>query len=203
MNVRLMYNFDFLAGIYYQDQLQINRYTAHVTLLTQTEDTSSSNVAMDRVKNFVHGELFSTVFFGPQDHDKAEMFHVMGVNVTTLPEEPVDQIIGMMLYFKLNAIMEDRMTITSLDISSTLGDSVWYSLDGDDNMAPFENASESAWWYSSSTQHHDLDNESVPDNVVRVMPSDWHEYGLQWPEECAEPTNNTVIYPNFQRNETK
>jgi hypothetical protein len=36
---------------------------------------------------------------------------MMGINVTTLPEEPVDQIIGMMLYYKLNAIMEGRMIV--------------------------------------------------------------------------------------------
>jgi hypothetical protein len=110
----------------------------------------------------------------------------------------------MMLYCKLNAVMEDRMTVTSLDISSILGDSVWYSHDEDDNLGPFSyNTTEGSWWHNSSTQHHTLETESVPDNVFKVTPGTWHEYGLMWPEERVEPLGNTVIYPNFRKHETK
>ena len=111
----------------------------------------------------------------------------------------------MMLYCKLNAIMEDRMIITSLDISSTLGDSVWYSHDDEDNLGPFAHwpVAEEAWWYHPSVQHHTLETESVPANVVKVIPSAWHEYGLMWPEERNEPTGNTVIYPDFRKHEAK
>jgi hypothetical protein len=153
----------------------------------------------------VYHDLANTVFFGPSDHDKAEMFQVLGTNVTTLPDSPVDQIVGMMLYCKLNAIMEDRMIITSLDISSTLGDSVWYSHDDEDNLGPFAHwpVAEEAWWYHPSVQHHTLETEVVPTNVVKVTPSAWHEYGLMWPEERNEPTGNTVIYPNFRKHEAK
>jgi hypothetical protein len=202
MNIRLMYNFEFLGGIFYQDQLQLNSYRVHLNLLTQTEDAVSSHIALERIKSFVQNELSSSIFFGPQDHDKAEMFHVMGANVTTLPEEPVDQIVGIMLYCKFNAIMEDRVVVTGLDISSTLGDSTWYALEEDDPIGPFAQ-SQDCWWHKSNTQHHDLDIELVPNKVVRVIPSDWHEYELQWPEEYVETNNNTVLYPNFRRHETK
>ena len=199
-----MYNFDFLAGVYNQDQLMMNHYSVHLNLLTQTMDAASTNVALERVKCFVQRDMQHTVFFGVGDHDKAEMFHVMGTNVTTLPEEPVDQIIGIMLYCKLNAIMEDRMVVTSLDVSSTLGESVWYSHDDDDNLGPFADDSDKSWWYTTSPQHHCIELESNADNVVKVIPNVWHEYGLKWPEEEIDNSeDNTVIYPNFQRNETK
>ena len=203
MNVRLTYDLEFLAGIFYEDQLQINSYSVRVSLLTQTDDSASINVAMERLKCFVYRELNNTVFFGPDSRSQAEMFQVLGTNVTTLPDVPVDQIIGLMLYCKLNAVMEDRMIVTALDISSILGDSVCYSLDVDDSLGPFAEATDTAWWHNSSTQHHDLDLDSVPENVVKVIPSDWHQYGLQWPEEHLEPANNTVIYPDFRRHEAK
>jgi hypothetical protein len=205
MNVRLQYDLEFLAGIYYEDQLQFNSYSVSVSLLTQAADAASSNIALERLKCFVYHDLANTVFFGPADHDKVEMFQALGTNVTTLPDAPVDQIVGMMLYCKLNAIMEDRMIITDLDISSSLGDSVWYSHNNEDNLGPFAYCAtaEDAWWYNSSTQHHTLEAESVPDNVVKVTPCTWHEYGLMWPEERNEPTGNTVIYPDFRKHETK
>lgn len=201
MNVKLLYDIEFLAGIYYQDQLQLNQYSVRANLLTQT-DSASTTVAMERLKCFVYKELVNTVFFGPEDRDKAEMFQVLGMNVTTLPDMPVDQIIGLMLFCKLNAVMEGRMILTELDICSTLGDSVWYCIEEDDNFGPFADTTELPWWHNSSTQHHNLNLDETADNVVKVIPSDWHQYELQWPEECIE-TNNTVIYPDFRRNETK
>jgi hypothetical protein len=48
-----------------------------------------------------------------------------------------------------------------------------------------------------------LETESIPDNVVKVTPNAWHEYGLMWPEDRIEPTGNTVIYPNFRKHEAK
>ncbi len=126
MNVRLQYDLEFLGGIYFEEQLQMNQYSVSLNLVTGTADPADTNTAMDRVKAFVFGELEHSVFMNGAQRERAELMHMMGINVTTLPEEPVDQIIGMMLYYKLNAIMEGRMTVRSLDISSTLGDAVWY-----------------------------------------------------------------------------
>ena len=63
---------------------------------------------MERLKAFVYGELANAVFVGPADAEKADMLNILGVNAVLLPDEPVDQIIGIMLYCKLNAIMEDE-----------------------------------------------------------------------------------------------
>ena len=72
MNVRLQYDLDFLAGVYYEDQLQMNRYTVSLNLLTKTRDSVSTNIALDRVKAFVHGALESTVFINSDNQERAE-----------------------------------------------------------------------------------------------------------------------------------
>ena len=69
MNVRLQYDIEFLAGIYYDNQLQMNSYSASLSLVTRTKDTKSTNVAMDRLKAFVYGELESTVFINQNYHE--------------------------------------------------------------------------------------------------------------------------------------
>ena len=198
MNVRLQYDLDFLAGIYYEDQLQMNRYTVSLNLLTKTKDSVSTNIALDRVKAFVHGALESTVFINQNNMERAEFMQMMGISVTTLPEEPVDQIIGMMLYYKLNAIMEDRMTVTGLDIASSLGDNVWYQHDEEDVSGPFVGE---GWWHQASMQHESVERESVPGNIVKVMSTGWYELNLEWPENTATTSNNTVVFANFPRNE--
>jgi hypothetical protein len=198
MNVRLQYDLEFLAGIYYEDQLQINSYDVSMNLVTKTKDSASTNIAMERLKAFVYGILDSTVFISQVNQERAEFLQMIGCNMTTLPEEPVDQIVGMMLYYKLNAVMEGRMIITSLDISSRLGDGVWFQHDDEDSAGPF---ADDGWWHKSNTQHETIESEQVPGNVVKVISTGWHEMLLDWPENTMPPGDNTVVYGKFPRNE--
>ena len=196
MNVKLQYDFEFLAGIYFEDRLQMNQYSVSVSMITQTADPISTNVAMDRAKYFIHGILESTVFIN-QKSERAEMLSLFGINVTTLPEEPVDQIVGMMLYYKLNAVMEGRMTITQLDVSSVLGDSVWYQHSEDDVAGPF---ADQGWWHQANTQHDAIEPVAMPDTVVKVTSTGWNEMHLDWPDNSVQSAN-TVVYANFSRDE--
>lgn len=198
MNVRLQYDVEFLAGVYYENTLKMNNYSVSMNLLTASTDAVVTNVAMDRLKYFVFGMLDSTVFINGKNKEQAEMLALLGVNVTTLPEEPVDQIIGMMLYYKLNAIMEGNLIVSSLDISSELGDSVWYQHDEDDNAGPF---SKPGWWSASGLQHETIELEPVEDKVVKVVSKGWHELGLEWPEPENTGVGNVVVFGNFGRNE--
>ena len=198
MNVRLQYDLDFLAGVYYEDRLQMNRYTVSLNLLTKTKDSASTNIALDRAKAFVHEALESTVFINQANVERAEFMQMMGIRVTTLPQEPVDQIVGMMLYYKLNSVMEDRMTVTGLDIASSLGDNVWYQHDEDDLSGPF---AEDGWWYRASMQHESIERDPEQGNIVKVMSTGWYELDLEWPENIPLASDNTVVFANFPRNE--
>lgn len=200
MNVRLQYDLEFMAGVYFDDQLHLNSYSVNLQLVTLTPDAASTNIAMERLKCFVLFDLGDTVFINQNQPEKAEMFQILGTNITTLPEEPVDQIIGIMLYCKLNAIMEGRMAVTKLDISSVMGDGVWYQHDEDDAIGPF---ADDGWWHKPGTQHNDIDAEPASDDkVVKVNPHAWSEYGFVWPEEQNENAGNTVVFANFSKNET-
>lgn len=202
MNVRLQWDTDFLAGVYYQDQLQLNSYSVSCHLQTGTSDSASINVAMDRLRYFIHGVLEHAVFMRCDDSstsEQAEMLNIMGINIVPLPQEPVDQIIGMMLYYKLNAVMEGRIVLTGIDINSSLGSEVWYCHDMEDDPGPFRSQ---GWWHNNAA----LPTLGLSDNqdgkMLRVIPKGWHELELAWPEESIpNDQNNTVVYANFARNE--
>jgi len=166
-------------------------------LCTHLADTHQVNIALERLKCFVYTELENTVFIDRADESRAEMLAVLGVNVTTLPADPVDQVVGIMLYCKLNAIMEGRMTVDSLNIASQLGDQVWYLHDAEDSLGMF---AVDGWWHSPSAQHHTLTLDAYPDNVIQVAPSAWIEHGLLWPEATTESSGNTVVFGNFPKN---
>lgn len=202
MNVRLQWDADLLAGVYFQDQLQLNSYSVSCHLQTRTADSASINVAMDRLRYFVQGVLEHAVFMRCDDADtieRGEMLSVMGLNIVPLPQEPVDQIVGMMLYYKINAIMEGRMILTGIDINSSLGSEVWYCHDEEDDPGPFR---AQGWWHSNAALPTMSVDDNQDDKMVKVTSTGWLDLDLVWPEQSV-PTDrpNTVVYANFARNE--
>jgi hypothetical protein len=198
MNVRLQTNLEFPAGIYYDDRLRLNRYSVSVQLCTATMDHEQINIAMDRLKMFVYAELADTVFINQEDLERAQLLSLMGVNITTLPEEPIDQIVGLMLYCKLNAVMEGRMFVERLDISSLLGDDVTYMHDMEDAIGPFQS---DGWWRLSDTSHNSIEGIETEENIVKVPVTGWSRYDLNWHEATANKTGKTVSFGKMSQNE--
>lgn len=200
MNVRLQYNIEFPGAIHIDGALQLNQYQVNLSLQTQSQNRAAINIAMDRLKCFINAELVDAVFVNQQENDLCEILQMIGANVVTLPDEPVDQIIGLMLFCKLNAIMEGIMVVTALDICSSLGDDVWYEHCEEDSVGPF---SASGWWHEPGTRHHNLTDGEIPDKVVKVVPNPWSEYGLLWPDavDKSQETQHTVVYAKFPKHE--
>ena len=196
MNVRLHYETGFLAGVYFDDRLQINSYQVGLNLVTRTVDSENSNIALERIKIFVDS-LNSTVFINSCWPLHEEMMTDMGIDITTLPEEPVDQIVGMMLYYKLNAIMEGRMEVTQIELSSSLGDHVCYLHDNEDPAGPFE---QDGWWNDASARRKAKTSGDSETNVVKITHKNWREFGLGWPDDPTKDIK-TVVHANFTKNE--
>ena len=197
MNVRLQYDLEFLAGVYYDDCLQLNSYEVSMNLLTKTKDSASTNIAMERLKAFVHGVLESTVFINQANMERAEFLQLGGCNVTTLPEEPVDQIIGMMLYSKLDSVMEGRMTVTQLKLSSELGENVTYFQTDNETIGPF---AQKGWWNSAEPSVSDSKDGG---KIVSIKgTTTWQLLGLDWGDkEEEENKGNTVVAFRKDENE--
>ena len=191
MNVRLQTNLEFPAGIYYDDRLRMNRYSVSVQLCTATADHEQINIAMDRLKMFVYSELADTVFINQEDTERAQVMDILGINITTLPEEPIDQIVGLMLYSKLNAVMEGRMFVEQLNISSLLGDDVTYLHDMEDAVGPFQ---ADGWWHLSDTSHNSFVNIETQENVVKVPTTGWGKYSLNWHDLITSQPGKTVTF---------
>jgi hypothetical protein len=200
MNIRLQYDLEFLGGIYYENALRLNSYSINLQILTRTADPVELNIAWERLKAFVYGELDNTVFINQKLEDQAEMLSMMGVNITTLPEDPVDQVIGLMLMCKLNAIFEGRLHVGQLDVSSSLGDNVWYLIDEEEGMGVF---AQDGWWNEPTVKHSTVDIDKDNSKVVKVSPSAWIEYGLTWPDSVDKKSKkpHTVLYAKFPKNE--
>lgn len=205
MNVRLRFNITFPAAAWFDGELMMTNYTLALNLLTLTMDPQDQNIAMDRIKYFLLNELHSTIFINQTDVERAEVFTDVGLNVTTLPEEPVDQVVGIMLYYKLNAIMEGRMKITELVFSSEAGDSIEYFHSEHEHTDLFP---ETGWWHEPNLCHSnvEIDDEEDSENVVDLnVDDDWREQDLGWAQAEVTQDIGQVVFANFNHsnNETK
>ena len=128
MNVRLQKTLTFTSGVWYDDtkHLQMNTYTVRVHLHTNTSNTADQNIAFGRMKYFVYYEMDSGIFVNQKLKEKSLQLLSSGLSVITMPTDPVDQMIGIMLYYKLNAIMEQRLIVTEVEIESCFGENLVY-----------------------------------------------------------------------------
>lgn len=192
----------FTAGVYYGGEMRMNHYTLTLHMTTNSTDAVSHNIAFERIKYFVYHCLDSTVFINRQHEEQCNRFIAAGLTVTTMPGEPVDQLVGLMLYCKLNAIMEDRIVVDETEISSMLGENMIYLHDDNETT---DVKSPPDWWTTSDPGHSDYVSLETDKVVTMHANNAWRELDLLWPEaEVATETGNIVVFADFKpNNETK
>jgi len=202
MNVRLRHNLSFQAGVYYGDEMRMNQYALTLHMLTNSSNAVDHNVAFERIKYFVYNCLDSTIFINSEHQNQCNKFLASGLSITTLPGEPVDQLIGLMLYYKLNAIMESRIIVEQTEVSSMLGENMIY-LHSEDEITDIGIIPD--WWTSPDTIHSTYMMSDADKIVSMHTNNQWREIDLVWPEtKNSEETGNIVVFADFKPgNETK
>jgi hypothetical protein len=202
MNVRLQYETGFTAGIFYSGQMMMNNYRLSLDIITVSSEVDDHNIALDRIKFFIHNQLSHSVFINSSDTDRCQKLISAGLKITNLPEEPVDQIVGMMLYCKLNAIVDDCLAVYQIKISSELGDNIVYFHSDDESLGPLENP---GWYNVNDTSHCDLTNLDL--KVVDIQQRlSWKDLGLSWKTNQVKDNSNkdnTVLFADFTKDETR
>lgn len=196
MNVRLRKDFVFNTGIVFQDQYLINQYHVTLDMITTDSESYQQNVAYERIK-FWLAEIMENSVMIPTGHAKVAAFAETGQRVITLPDEPLDQIIGIMLCCKLNAICEDRLLVTDVELSSKCGEDMIYIHSFDETVGPF---STDGWWNDSKLTYNNIHEHH--DNIVPLShTTTWKDIGLDW--EKTQPQDSKVVFADFKRDETK
>ena len=197
MNVRLIYPAPFTAGVYFDDKLRMNSYLFKAYMITHTSNAVNHHIAFERLKHFIYSEIDSTIFINSEEVDKCRAMASAGLNITTLSSEPVDQLVGLMLHSKLNAIMDGKITIIESEISSTLGDNIIYLHDESEKTE----VDGSAWWSTGDLTHCD-EQFADSDKILSLPLNVWRDLELAWPTEAnLVPGDNTVVFADFKRDD--
>lgn len=186
MGTRICKHFDFLSAVYFEGKFLINSFDISLTLSVETDSIHEQNVAMDRIKYFINERLENCVFVQDTETKIIEKYQAAGLKVCSLPEEPYDQIITILLLQKLNAICEGKLIVTDIQLESILSDGVGFMYDIDDmqNIHQYKNG----WW----TENSNIISNTVlgkKEKIVRLIKNnDWVSLGLDWnsKENCSE-----------------
>ena len=188
MNVKLKWQSEFTANRVIDDVIEPKNYCIKLNLLTLTENNHYNNVAFDRIKAFIENICEGSTFVDTDSELVETLENLTPDRLIHLPnEEAYDQIIGIALFCKLNAIMESAMSIESIEISSK-PEQISYCYDKGDALGPFEKKNDQAWWHKS-----DL---SIQDN--QELDYTWESLGLSW-EEPSDDDDSTEIVLELEK----
>jgi len=197
MNVRLRYDLPFTAGIYHNGSFYMNNYNLRVLMATVSEDPDDQATAFERLKYFVYACMESTVFINVDETEQCNRYVQAGLDITTMPGDPVDQLIGIMLYHKLNAVMESRMIVFETELSSSAGEYMTYLHSEEEHTVGYV---QPEWWTSADLTHSEF-APTKSDNVVAISQATaWRELELAWTDDLADDdTGNVVVFADFKK----
>lgn len=181
MTTRIEKDFIFQAAVFFEGNFVLNIYDITLSMLVESESIREQNVAMERIRYLIEECFENSIFIHEEDKNKIIDFQKAGIKVCTLPEEPYDQILSLILLLKLNSVMEGKLSITDLVLGSKLSDGVRFTAVTE--MA--ENIfSGNHWWNSSTTEINDLSKLDKKQKIVKLFKDkDWDSIGLVWKDK--------------------
>lgn len=181
MTARITRDFEFQAGIHFSNDFYMNMYDVNIVFNVETDSIREQNIALDRIKYFMLECLEHSIMCVETETTAVEKYLKAGLKVCTLPEEPYDQIIGIMLLVKLNAITEGRLVVTDIKIGSRMSDGVDCLFSLNEGTGPF---TDKGWWLDSSTMINDQNKKQNKVVRLRKQKNEWDELGLGWKERA-------------------
>lgn len=177
---KIQKNFTFQAAIHFEDRFMVNLYEMDAKFEIYTEDTREQNIAIERVTHFLGSVIEDCLFISIEQKDAINKYHAAGIKVCTIPEDPYDQIIGLILLNKCNAIMEGKIVMTEILIGSKLSNLIKFELYHEVATAEFDGKH---WYNDGSLVMADKFNKK--DKIVNLFDhkcDSWEDLGLTWEE---------------------
>jgi len=198
MNVRLRKVFEFAAGVVYENKFLINHYTVTVKFTTVTSDAAVHGIAYERMCYWIDQVLFNSILISDSE-PSLQKWLATEQRVIVLPEVPIDQIVGMLIYSKFNAIVEEHVIITDVEISSSIGDEVAY-LHSENEHALF--LDQPGWWKDPKPSWSNNNFSKTKGNKVIKLNRvpEWKDLELDFDSPINE-SQKPVVFVDFTKND--
>lgn len=175
MNIQIEKDFTFMTAIHFEKKYMVNLYELHAKMEVMTEDAREQNIAVERMNYFLSNHIEDIIFVQNTEKEAIQNYTNAGMKVCIIPEEPYDQIIGMLLINKCNAIMEGRIVVNEIVFGSKLSNLIKFNISGE--LAKLE-YSEDNWYNKSSLSFTDKNKK---EKIVTLFDkNNWAQLELTW-----------------------
>jgi len=181
--VRIGWSPTFTTGVYFDTGVIMNSYSVDLQIITKSTNQVDQNIAMERCKYIIYEQFSDAIIFGKAHKSLTKKYEEVDFRTIVLPDEPADQIVGLALYCKLQAVTEDVMDILDISIRSTMGGGISYLHHDEETVGPFENT---GWWTDSGPSCITI--PKARKKVVTLNNPTWKSLDLDWDDGETEET---------------
>lgn len=179
--VRLGFNPQFYAAVHTPYGVVMNSYHLDMQMITVSNSAYDQNIALARIKYVIYEQFTNSILIEETETDAIAAYEEAGIKCVAFPTEPVDQIVGLALFFKLNAVIEGMVQIMDLNLHSDLGGGVIYLHNDDEDPGVFD---VEGWWNGSNPA---CAIGKQKGKVVALNDITWKSVDLEWDDEVDEP----------------
>lgn len=128
MSPKIEKEYAFQTAVHFENKFMINFYEITLLMEVNTDNHHEQNIAIERINYFIENFVDSSIFVNATQDKIISTYENAGIRVLTIPEDPYDQIIGLVLLLKLNAITEGRLLVTDCIIHSKLSSGIKFNI---------------------------------------------------------------------------
>jgi hypothetical protein len=167
MIARIERDFSFSTAVHFDNSFYINYYHITLSMLVKDNSIAHQNIALERIIHFLSSVIQNCIFVNELEKKNIKKYEEAGINVCSLPEDPYDQIISMVLLLKLNKIVEGKLEVAE----NVLG-----------NVS---------WWNDASFS---IKKRPEDAKIVKLFDtSDWDLIGLSWTKPAKKTEKTDTI----------
>ena len=131
MSKRITWDTKFKSIIVVDSELFSNEYKCKITITPHSQSLKEQSAYFERLKNLFDLVLGNTIIVWRDD----PLFSVLKKNTNNrfieLPKPPYDQIMAAVCFCKANSILDSKIVINNIELSSWQGDGITYTVDKD------------------------------------------------------------------------
>lgn len=179
MSTKITKDFVFMAAIHFENSFMNNLYEMTANMTVETEDAREQNIAIERLMYFIQEQIENSIFIHESEKEAIQKYKAAGIKICTVPDDPYDQIVGLVLVNKFNAIMENRIVVNEIIFGSKLSNLIKFNISSE---AATEEYPGNYWWNDSSS-NISLKSKSGKDKIVNFSEfksQDWNKLELSW-----------------------
>lgn len=170
-----------------------NQFDIGIEFLSTGDDGMEQVIAFDRMQCIIEDIMGGAIFANVENPLIAKLHKNFSAYIVTLPAEPIDYVICAALFSKLISVVEGRLIIDSVNLSSKMGSNI-VNIIHEEELAALdwmvknkikEATGNEAWWHRSDAGCTDILLAGKDANTVIHDVQDWANFDLNW--DAAKP----------------